>query len=76
MTSDHLNIALVNDYEIVLAGLRAMLAPFADRVSVVEMAANTPVEGHVDIVLYDTYGQDETALDSPMDAEGYASHVS
>lgn len=57
-----IRIALINDYEIVLAGIREMLAPHADRLEVVEMGANRDVLSEVDIALYDTYGQDEAAL--------------
>lgn len=64
MTSDLLRIALVNDYELVLAGLKAMLAPHADRVVVVETSANTTVGSDVDVVLYDTHGQDDGAVAS------------
>jgi len=31
-----IKVALVNDYEIILRGLHAMLAPFSDRIEVVE----------------------------------------
>jgi DNA-binding NarL/FixJ family response regulator len=50
-------IAVVNDYEIVVAGVAALLEPFSDRVEVVELAANAQVVSDVDVVLYDTFGQ-------------------
>jgi DNA-binding NarL/FixJ family response regulator len=50
-------IAIVNDYEIVVTGVAAMLAPFADRVHVVELDAGEPVVSDVDVALYDTFGQ-------------------
>jgi two-component system, NarL family, response regulator LiaR len=50
-------VAIVNDYEIVVAGVAGLLAPFGDRIEVVEMAANTGVISDVDVVLYDTFGQ-------------------
>lgn len=62
MRTSPLRIALVNDYEIVLAGIREMLAPYADRIDVVEIDANTDVLSSVDIALYDTYGQSDRAL--------------
>jgi hypothetical protein len=34
-------VALVNDYEIIVQGLAAMLAPFSDRVRVVDMSVGT-----------------------------------
>lgn len=63
-----IRLALVNDYEIVLAGIRELLAPYADRVCIVELDANTPVASSVDIALYDTYGQDQSALASVRQA--------
>lgn len=50
-------IAVVNDYEIVVAGVASLLKPFAERVEVVELAANAQVISDVDVVLYDTFGQ-------------------
>ena len=52
-----LRIAVVNDYAIVVAGLAAVLAPFADRVEVVETDSQLPVVSDVDLVLYDSFGQ-------------------
>lgn len=50
-------IAIVNDYEIVIAGTAAVLAPFDARVRVVELDSRKPVMSDVDVVLYDTFGQ-------------------
>jgi two-component system, NarL family, response regulator LiaR len=50
-------VAVVDDYEIVVAGIAALLEPYAARVSVVELAVGTvPARGDVDVVLYDTFG--------------------
>ncbi len=58
MTSHHpIRVAIVNDYEIVVAGTAALLAPFGDRVVVVELDARMPVRSEVDLVLYDSFGQ-------------------
>ena len=58
-----ITIAIVNDYELVLAGVRSMLEPFADRVVVVETdVAGTP-ERDVDIALFDTFGARRRMLD-------------
>jgi DNA-binding NarL/FixJ family response regulator len=58
-----ISISLVNDYDVIVAGLAAMLEPFADRVRVVE----TTVEGQptrpADIALFDTFGGRRHALD-------------
>ncbi len=50
-------IAIVNDYEIVVAGIASVLAPFSDQVEIVELGAGTQVRSDVDVVLYDTFGQ-------------------
>jgi len=52
-----LRIAIVNDYELVVAGIAAMLAPHYERVAVVELDSNLPVLSDVDVILYDTFGQ-------------------
>lgn len=53
-------IAIVNDYELVVAGVGAMLAPFGDRVTIgATISVDQPVTGPaVDLALYDTYGRD------------------
>jgi DNA-binding NarL/FixJ family response regulator len=50
-------IAIVNDYELVVVGVAALLAPFSDRVKVVELDSKLPVSSEVDVILYDTFGQ-------------------
>ena len=57
MTTVPIRVAIVNDYEIVVAGVAAMLAPHHDRVNVVELDSNLPVVSDVDVILYDTFGQ-------------------
>jgi DNA-binding NarL/FixJ family response regulator len=52
-----LRLAIVNDYEMVVAGVAAMLAPHSGRVAVVELDAQMPVVSDVDVILYDTFGQ-------------------
>lgn len=52
-----IRVAVVNDYEIVVAGVAAMLAPHHERVSVVELDSGLPVLSAVDVILYDTFGQ-------------------
>ncbi len=49
-------VAIVNDYELVVVGVAALLAPYADRVSVVELDTGMPVVKDVDVILYDTFG--------------------
>jgi DNA-binding NarL/FixJ family response regulator len=50
-------VALMNDYEVVVSGLQTMLAPYADRVRVVELDSMLPVHTPVDVVLFDAYGR-------------------
>ena len=52
-----MRVAIVNDYELVVVGVAALLEPFRDRVQVVELDANLPVLRDVDVILYDTFGQ-------------------
>lgn len=57
--SDRIRVALVNDYELVLRGLADMLAPYDDRLEVVQLDARTRVSVDVDVALYDTFAQPE-----------------
>jgi NarL family two-component system response regulator LiaR len=50
-------VAIVNDYEIVVAGIAAVLSQYESRVSVVELDSRLPVVSDVDVVLYDSFGQ-------------------
>jgi DNA-binding NarL/FixJ family response regulator len=55
MSTGPIRVAVVNDYEIVVAGVAAMLAPYHDRVRVVELDSGLPVVNDVDVILYDTF---------------------
>lgn len=55
MATAPIRIAVVNDYEIVVAGIAAMLAPHHERVSVVELDSGLSVLNDVDVILYDTF---------------------
>lgn len=57
MGREPIRVAIVNDYEVVVAGVASMLAPYHDRVAVVELDSRLPVISDVDIVCYDTFGQ-------------------
>jgi DNA-binding NarL/FixJ family response regulator len=63
MSSAPITVALVNDYDVVLAGLARMLDRYRDRAAIVEIEANEPVEEPVDIVLYDSFAQPESDRD-------------
>jgi DNA-binding NarL/FixJ family response regulator len=53
-------VALVDDYDVVLAGVARMLEPYRDRVVIAEIDANEPVQDVVDIALYDSFAQPES----------------
>lgn len=57
MSHRPIRLAVVNDYELVVVGVAAMLAPLRDDVEVVELDAGLPATCDVDIVLFDTFGQ-------------------
>jgi DNA-binding NarL/FixJ family response regulator len=54
-----IRVAAVDDYEVVVEGLAAMLSRFPDRLHVCEaVLQGEPVEGdEIDVALYDTYGR-------------------
>jgi two-component system, NarL family, response regulator LiaR len=52
-----IRVALVNDYEVVVHGLAAMMRSYTDRIHVVELTASAPVDSPVDVALYDTFAQ-------------------
>lgn len=56
-------IAVVNDYEVVVRGVAAMLAPYVDQVRVVELDLNRPPTRPLDIALFDTFA-------APQEGEG------
>jgi DNA-binding NarL/FixJ family response regulator len=49
-------VAIVNDYQVIVAGLRAMLAPPQYGVEVVELDVRQSPEHSVDVALFDSYG--------------------
>lgn len=52
-------MALVNDYEIVLEGLRALLRPYDPEIKVVELDVEGNPQSAVDVTLFDTYGENQ-----------------
>jgi len=72
-----IRVALVNDYDVVVAGVARMLDPYRDRVVVAEIATNEPVEDVVDVALYDNFAQPESDRDeiSTLVANPRARHV-
>jgi DNA-binding NarL/FixJ family response regulator len=53
-------VALVDDYDVVLAGVAQMLDRYRDRVLIAEIDANETLDDAVDIVLYDSFAQPES----------------
>lgn len=49
-------VTVVNDYLVIVAGVNALLAPYSDRVEVVERHTVTSGSDPVDVALYDTFG--------------------
>jgi DNA-binding NarL/FixJ family response regulator len=54
-----IRLAIVDDYDVVVAGVAHMFAEYTDRVAVVDLAADEPVTVDVDIALFDTFAQAE-----------------
>lgn len=50
-------VAIVNDYEMVVRGVHAMLAPYQERIEVVELDLNVPPREPVHVTLYDSFSQ-------------------
>ncbi len=58
-----IRVALFNDYEIVLEGLRALLKPGEPEIHVVELDIKKGPRARVDVTLLDTYGELEGLRD-------------
>jgi len=56
-------VALVNDYELVLAGVATLLRPYRDRLVVLDRALERAPDRAVDVSLFDTYGATDGQLD-------------
>ena len=52
-----IRVALENDYEMVLEGLRALLRPYEPQIRVVELDIEADPQAAVDVTLFDTYGE-------------------
>jgi two-component system, NarL family, response regulator LiaR len=61
--SGRTRLALVNDYELIISGLQALLEPFADKIEVVEVDVKRQPVQPVDIALFDPYGNTHLGLD-------------
>ena len=61
MTARRIRIAIVNDYELVVVGIAAILERFPDQIEVVELDSGMAPEADVDLILYDSFGQAQGA---------------
>ncbi len=50
-----ITVAILNDFELVVRGVAAMLAPFSQRVRVIDLEAGGLPDGPVDVALFDTF---------------------
>ena len=57
-----IRVTLVNDYEIIVQGLRRMLEPFSDRIEIVETQVGGVPDLPTDIALFDTFAGRRYAL--------------
>jgi DNA-binding NarL/FixJ family response regulator len=69
--TEPLRVILANDHELILEGLRGLLAPYSDRVEVVATAAGEPdiiqeglMEAEADIMLIDSFGRNGAGMDA------------
>ena len=56
-----IRVAIANDYELVVAGVGALLAPY-QQIEIVDLAANRIPRVQADIVLFDTYGHRDLGM--------------
>ena len=58
-----ITVALIDDYDVVLQGVAGMLTRYRDRIAIVEIDTNKPLQDTVDIALYDSFAQPESDHD-------------
>jgi NarL family two-component system response regulator LiaR len=76
-TGKPVTVALVNDYEIIVHGLAAMLSSYSDRVTIVEINVGDEPQRKADVALFDTFAGRRYAIDRAreMVRDGYVDHV-
>jgi len=53
-----IKVAILNDYDVVIAGLAAMLRPYRSQIAVMDVSTGRPTRRYpIDVVLYDSYGR-------------------
>lgn len=78
MAGRPLRVAVLNDYELTVAGLAAMLGAYPDRIHIAEMSVrDASVDSRVDLALFDTYGRPDFAEQEIADlvADDYVDRV-
>ena len=70
-------VGILNDYEVVVRGVCAMLAPYDDRISVVELCTDGAPSVTADVALFDSFAgrRHSLARAAEMVAAGRATHV-
>jgi len=70
-------VGIINDYEVIVRGVAAMLSPYRNRIEVVELETEGIPDGPMDVALFDTFaGRRHTlARAAEMMASGAARHV-
>jgi NarL family two-component system response regulator LiaR len=56
-------VALVNDFEVIVRGVEAMLAEFGDEIYITELDVGSNPDHRVDVALFDTYGHGRGGVD-------------
>src|SRR6478735_8784268 len=63
LTSSVIRLAIVNDYEVIVAGVAAMLSKERHRIQVTALDPTPGVVDGVDVILYDTFGPVDSSMD-------------
>jgi len=76
-TGKPITVALVNDYEIIVHGLAAMLSQYSDRVEIVEITVGEEPHRKADVALFDTFAGRRYAIERAREMvhDGLVEHV-
>lgn len=72
-----ITVGILNDYEVVVRGVAAMLAPYENRIRVVELDTGGVPQVPADVALFDTFAGRRHTLSraAEMVREGHARHI-
>jgi len=72
-----ITVGIINDYEVVVRGVASMLAPYANRIRIVELDAGGAPTVPADVALFDTFAGRRHTLSraAEMVREGRARHI-